>query len=134
MSANDPKRTWSGREFDGSLTSFHLFDVRQLPSLVVKRLLRAVETEDHEESLVRDCREPVLALPGRLRAEVDVRRAVGLLFGLVHRVGRWERLAVFEPAGVGTAHQASGSGRGMNSVSPGTVSNLAILQSALACS
>ena len=33
-----------------------------------------------------------------------------------------------------TARQASGSGRGMNSVSPGTVSNLAIFQSALACS
>jgi hypothetical protein len=46
------------------LRSIDLFDIVEFPSLVVKRLLGAIEAEDHEKPLVGDCREPALALTG----------------------------------------------------------------------
>src|SRR5271154_2536600 len=60
--------------------------VAGLPDLVEERLLRTIEAKNHEEALVRQRPQPVLAWPGGCRPEVDVGRTVGVLHGPVHRV------------------------------------------------
>src|ERR1700722_10875056 len=53
------------------------FDVRQTPSLVEHRLLRAIETKQHLELPAGSGRHPVALLAGRgLRGEPDIDRTI----------------------------------------------------------
>src|SRR6266581_2692358 len=59
--------------------SFHLFDVRHLPTSVENRLFRTIESKPGEPTRPRRRENPVRLLTGgRLRSDVDVHRAVGV--------------------------------------------------------
>src|SRR5882757_8395401 len=74
----------------------YLLDVIRFPGLVEKSLCWAVQAQQGEPPLVWNRGDPVLAGSGRLRAEVDIGRAVGVLDGLVHRIERRKGLAIVE--------------------------------------
>jgi hypothetical protein len=83
-----------------SSTSLHFFDVGQLPASVLGSLLRAVETEEHEEPSIGGRWDPVgLFASGSRWAKVDIDASVGDFAGVLcwHQVARSQCCRIDNP-------------------------------------
>src|ERR1019366_6721737 len=84
-----------------AVSGFDLLDIARLPAFADRCLRRAVEPQNREVALAGRGREPVGFLAGRrLRSEVEIDAAVGILHRLVTRTQRRKRLAVGETRSV----------------------------------
>jgi hypothetical protein len=86
----------------------HFLDVTRLPGLVEGSLGRSIYPQNHEIALAWQGPKPVLSWTRRRWPKVDVRRPVGVLGGMAHRIdgGKW--LPIIQP---GRCHRVVHSDR-----------------------